>query len=918
MELMRSLRVAALLIACAALLGAQGLDTTATKDDWEEINFEFNSAILSDGYPSLLRLAELLHANPDYKVTLDGNTDSVGSVHYNEKLGQRRSDTVKAFLVKYGASPDQILVVTHGKRQPKVSNTSKEGRFMNRRVQLTVTDGQGKIVSAGGIGSAIKAMQAATGEPQRMCCEDILKRLDKLDDILAALRDLKAENDKLKEDVAGLKAAQAGVEKQVAEMPRAPQIAEIEKTAENVAEKAVEKAKPSRFSLLGINIGPSLTDVNNGVSRAGAGNITVNARGRYFAPFGREETMALQAEGEFLYYKDRQEGQFDIGLVNRWTHVQAGLFSSLKYANITGIGGAALGQAAFTADVLFSRGRIGVFGTKGYLNNRVIGRMPVTVGVDSGGQPILNYNLLNEYYLHIVDQIGGSAQIGVWNNAYIEGNFGALFRQGGDSRPGGMVRLVQPISERFAATFEAGLNETMVGPKNTGRIAVGVQFGNWVKPKDFMTVKHPVPVDIPRLRYEVLSRQVRVGHTPPVADAGADQKDVAAGTITLDASASRSPEGLALTFQWVQIGGPSVQLASPTSAITTFTAAAGQTYTFRVDVKDSLGGQDSAKTTVSAKATPTAQIASFTATPPTISAGQTTTLAWQVQNADTVEISGIGPVNAQAGTANVAPTQTTTYTLTATNAQGSVNQVVTVTVNAVDVRILFFQASPASIAAGQSSVLGWQTQNADTVTLVGTGTVALNGSSSVSPTQTTTYTLIAAHGDTQVTATVTVTVVPPAGVLPTVIFWAPVSNMRPGAHIVLQWQTQNADSVSISGIGSVPASGTQVISPTVTTTYTLTATNANGQTVRSVTINVDPAASSIVSFTANPSSISAGQTVTLAWSTQDATWASIDGIGAVTPNGTLDVSPMVTTTYTLHAGGNGPSVSQQVTVTVTP
>ena len=45
----------------ASSLFAQGLNTGGqTKEDWEEINFEFNSSILSDGYPSLLRLADLL------------------------------------------------------------------------------------------------------------------------------------------------------------------------------------------------------------------------------------------------------------------------------------------------------------------------------------------------------------------------------------------------------------------------------------------------------------------------------------------------------------------------------------------------------------------------------------------------------------------------------------------------------------------------------------------------------------------------------------------------------------------------------------------------------------------------------------------------------------------------------------------
>jgi len=85
-----------------ANLFSQGLNTTASKDDWEEINFEFNSAVLADGYPSLLRLADLLQKHSDYRVKIEGNTDRVGSNNYNEKLGQKRADTVKAFLVKYG------------------------------------------------------------------------------------------------------------------------------------------------------------------------------------------------------------------------------------------------------------------------------------------------------------------------------------------------------------------------------------------------------------------------------------------------------------------------------------------------------------------------------------------------------------------------------------------------------------------------------------------------------------------------------------------------------------------------------------------------------------------------------------------------------------------------------------------------
>src|SRR5215218_5910709 len=113
----------------SACLFAQGLNTTASKDDWEEINFEFNSPVLTDGYPSLLRLAELLQKHPDYRVKIEGHADVIGSNRYNERLGLRRADTVRDFLVKYGAAANQLTTATFGETQPKVNNRSKEARF---------------------------------------------------------------------------------------------------------------------------------------------------------------------------------------------------------------------------------------------------------------------------------------------------------------------------------------------------------------------------------------------------------------------------------------------------------------------------------------------------------------------------------------------------------------------------------------------------------------------------------------------------------------------------------------------------------------------------------------------------------------------------------------------------------------------
>ena len=73
-------------------------------------------------------------------------------------------------------------------------------------------------------------------------------------------------------------------------------------------------------------------------------------------------------------------------------------------------------------------------------------------------------------------------------------------------------------------------------------------------------------------------------------------------------------------------------------------------------------------------------IASFTATPASINAGQSSTLQWSVQNADYGEHQLlIGTVPAS-GTRSVSPTATTVYTLTATNTAGSTTRTATVTV----------------------------------------------------------------------------------------------------------------------------------------------------------------------------------------------------------------------------------------------
>ncbi|MBP1778988.1 MAG: OmpA/MotB domain protein, partial [candidate division NC10 bacterium] len=311
----------------------------------------------------------------------------------------------------------------------------------------------------------------------------------------------------------------------------------------------------------------------------------------------------------------------------------------------------------------------------------------------------------------------------------------------------------------------------------------------------------------------------------PVADAGPDRLDVAAGVIHLDGSGSYDPDGDAITYQWNQVSGPVVSITGASTAQPTFTAAASQTYVFRLVVTDDKGAFGQARVTIGTAAARQLKIIRFTAQPPQIDAGGTSTLVWEVRDADEVTISGIGQVNAKAGTSTVTLSQTTTYTLTAKNSVEEASETITVTVSRPQVRIVSFLATPASIASGGSTTLSWETENATEAAIGGIGSVSINGATSVSPTATTTYTLTAKNQfgevSTTATATVTVVVVPPSNRPPVADAGPNQTSMRfpmqlngsasydpDGDPITYLWRVSGAKPASIVGANTATPSVT--------------------------------------------------------------------------------------------------------------
>ncbi len=922
------LRKCAIVAVLSCLLAASSYSQTsypnASPNDWEEINFEFNSAGLSDGFPSLLRLADLLKAHPGYRVRVEGNTDNLGSAGFNERLGLARANSVRDFLVKYGASPNQIATATRGKADQKYSGSRRTysktdvARWMNRRVVLTVTDEQGRTVSDGGAREAIQAIQPQQPPPASRgpqdCCQDILKRLDKLDDIAKALQQLVDQNAALRKEVDNLKNQQAALDNRVGAIPKPL----TEQETGKVVEKQLEAARQPRFSLLGVNAGSD-----------NVGNITFSGKGRYFAPF--KEHFAFQAQGEYLYFKTQREGQLDFGLVDRIGNFQGGLFASLKHVNLAGAGsGGNLGQGALTLDYLFKFGRLGIFGTKGFLNNSVLDRRNFTFATGAtnpDGTAIMATapNIFLERYLSIVDQAGVSTTLGLWGNNYLEANLGYLRSVGNADRPGGTVRFVFPIRERLAFTVEGGMNETLLGAGNDGRAVFGFQWGNFTRPKDYRGSDHPAPADIPRIRYELLTRRIHVGVSPPVADAGPDQIGVPAGSITLNGSGSHDPNGEALTFQWLQETGPTVSLSAPNSAITTFGAAPGAAYTFRLTVRNTDNQTAAARVRVTTQALQNTRIQFFIADPTSITAKQPTTLSWKISNATSATITpAVGSVNAQSGSIQVSPANTTTYTLTAKNANSTDTATVTVTVQQPAPKLAVCTAVPMTINQGESANIVYNTLNADTVTITpGFGNVAPNGQVTVSPSSSTTYTITATNQFGSDTCTVAIQVTP--GSAPRIVrFSAGPLSIPAGGTSTLVWQVENATTVSIAPtVGTVALVGTQDVKPPQTTTYTLTATNNFGTVTASATVTVTipppPVNPTITSFTANPpTSPSPGSPVVLTCLAQNATKVTVSGVGDVNVNGSITVNPQTTTTYVCVATNSaGAQASANLTVPVT-
>ncbi|WP_165020797.1 OmpA family protein [Dysgonomonas sp. ZJ279] len=100
----------------------------------ENIFYDFDKATLRpESKEELDGLIELLNLNPHVTIELSAHTDRKGSDEYNNRLSQRRAESVVNYLINAGIAKDRLTAVGKGKREPKIvtKNVIKKYDFLN-------------------------------------------------------------------------------------------------------------------------------------------------------------------------------------------------------------------------------------------------------------------------------------------------------------------------------------------------------------------------------------------------------------------------------------------------------------------------------------------------------------------------------------------------------------------------------------------------------------------------------------------------------------------------------------------------------------------------------------------------------------------------------------------------------------------
>jgi OmpA-OmpF porin, OOP family len=114
--------------------------------DFDRLLFDAGKATLqAASQEQLANIAAILKAYPQIGVRIGGYTDNIGDPAINQRLSEERADNVMDELVRLGIDPDRMSARGYGEENPVADNSTEDGRQMNRRISLRVTNKRASV-----------------------------------------------------------------------------------------------------------------------------------------------------------------------------------------------------------------------------------------------------------------------------------------------------------------------------------------------------------------------------------------------------------------------------------------------------------------------------------------------------------------------------------------------------------------------------------------------------------------------------------------------------------------------------------------------------------------------------------------------------------------------------------------------------
>lgn len=285
----------------------------------------------------------------------------------------------------------------------------------------------------------------------------------------------------------------------------------------------------------------------------------------------------------------------------------------------------------------------------------------------------------------------------------------------------------------------------------------------------------------------------------------------------------------------------------------------------------------------------------FNVYPPSITAGQEVSVKWDIGGVKEVQLEPFGTVPAK-GERKYTVKQDTVFKLNAKNNGGTLEQ--ERRVNLLPTEIEIFDVTPPQADVGQKVKIRWRVRNGQNIQIDPFGTVAAAGQREWKVKGNQTFTLRVNGEEHPMTLNVYDPQIEQFSVTP--------QAAQVGDTVTLRWQTTHANKVTLSPLGTVPASGERtyrITNPNVA--FNLVASNGvtTDQQQSSVTVTIPTP--EIVGLSLTPAQVNPNQTVNLTWQTVNAISTELVGL----PQGPLALAPSGSTSF------NAPELSTPLTFT---